>query len=526
MVANARWVSYPVNAAGEGTDGNGSGCKGTQGYARATASVGDTFNIGPTTNRLYIDMDGSDSGPYITLYSGSNLDPRFVARDITEKMHALGKSNDRWDAAKCVWTNHKTVGNCFEIYSGTLGSSSSVVVSTGGTNDASSVLGFSTATEQGGLPDGNGFGGDITVSGTYYGFFDETYKVVITNETYSDAASAPRGIGTPSKDPANSYDGTITTGGVYNFSGDNIYTLSIDVTNGTTMGGGTGNVPRLSWSSTGADSSTVATELLYPNHWYKVGDYGLMVKFTDAVFNQVSPAWTIACKAPDYVGGTNAIAPVGTAEYVWASDRGEKSTSSIVTSSGTFTQLGTRGLSIRFNPTGPSDDFNAGDEFYVICKAPQPDAYNISSLNYGNVTVSTESDVKCVIFEVESGAVEMSTVKFGLQNHGTFTHHEAGNDDTYFRFGTVGPDNMAGTNPTNGIEWYPNVAPGDIDSNTPPTYMFNTKANLSVVSTADDSESIGNLGLVSDPMWVNIRLGTSETGANSTINMRLYFDYS
>jgi len=202
------------------------------------------------------------------------------------------------------------------------------------------------------------------------------------------------------------------------------------------------------------------------------------------------------------------------------------STSPTTTSSGTPTALGKRGLTIKFNPSGSPDNFSAGDEFYVICRAPKPTSYNITSLNYGNVTVSTESDVKCVVFEIESGAVEMSTVKFGLQSHGSFEHHDAGNDDTYFRFGTVGPDNVAGVAPTNGIEWYPNVTAQDIDNDTPPSYLYSTKANLSVVSTADNSESIGNTGLMSDPMWVNIRLGSAETGANSTINLRTYFDYS
>ena len=516
MVANTRWVSYPVSAVGEATDGNGNGCKGTVGYSRATANVGDTFTIGSTTNRLYITIDG-DAGPYITMYSGSNLDPRFLAKDITEKMHALGKNTDRWNAARCVWTNDKTEGNCFEIHSGTLGSSSSVSVSLAGTNSGASVLGFGTSTEQGGTAGTYGFSGDVTVSGTYYGFCDELYKIIITNDSYTEAVTAPRGIGTPAKDASNSYDGTMIAGGAFSGGSDITYTISIDVTNGTTMGGGTGNVPRMSWASSGGDSSTTATELLYPKHWYKVGDYGLMVKFTDAVFNQVSPAWTIACKKASYVGGTNASGPVGTAQYVWSSDRGDMSSSPVTTSSGSFTQLGSRGLSIRFNPSGSPDNFNAGDVFYVLCKAPQPESYNITSLNYGNVTVSTESSVKCVMFEVESGAVEVSTVKFGLQSHGTFSHHNAGNSDTCFRFGTVGPENTAGINPTNGIEWYPNVVAGDIDNDTPPSYLYNTKANLSVVSSADDSETIGNTGLMSDPMWVNIRLGSSETGSKELV---------
>jgi len=529
VAAITRWVNFPPDAGGVVTDGNGSAYKGTTGYSRATSSVTDTFTIGPTTNRLYVTLDG-DSGPYITMYSGTNLDPRFLAKDITEKMHDLKPTDDRWAGAKCIWTNNKAEGNCFEIHSGTLGSSSSVVVTTGLTNDGSALLGYAVPTEQGGLVHSlpshtTGFSGDITVTGDYYGFLDEMYTIVITNDTYADAGVAPRGIGTPVKGGSNSYDGSMVTGGVFNASSDLTYTVSVDVTNGSTMGGGWGNVPRISWVSTGSDSSTASTELLFPNYWYKIGDYGLMVKFTDAVFNQVSPAWTIACKKPDYVGGANASGPVGTAEYVWASDRGEMSSSPVVTSSGVASQLGSRGLSVVFNPVG-LDEFNAGDEFRVICTAPKPTSYNITSLNYGNVTVSTESSVKCVVFEIESGAVEMSTVKFGLQSHGTFSHHNAGNSDTQFRFGTVGPDNTAGTNPTDGIEWWPNVVAGDIDNDTAPAYLFNTKANLSVVSTADDSESIGNTGLMSDPIWTGIKLGSSETGANSTINMRLYFDYS
>jgi len=523
MAAITRWISFPADAGGEVTDGNGSAYKGTLGVCRATASVGDTFTIGPTSNRLYVSLDG-DTGPYITMYSGTNLDPRFVAKDITEKMHDL-KVGDRWGASKCLWTNDKAEGNCFEIYSGTLGSSSSVVVTTGESNDASAILGFATLLNPGGLADANGFSGDITVTGDYLGFLDETYTIVITNDSYSEAGVAPRGIGTPTKDGSNSYDGSMVTGGAFNGPTDLTYTINVDVTNGSTMGGGNGNVPRISWVSTGSDSSTVSTELLFPGYWYKVGDYGLMVKFTDAVFNQVSPAWTIGCKKPDYVGGSNPSGPVGTAEYVWASDRGEMSSSPFLTSSGVATQLGTRGLSVVFNPVG-SDDFNAGDEFRVICTAPKPNGYNITSLNYGNVTVSTESSVKCVVFEIEAGAVEMSTVKFGLQSHGTFSHHDAGNNDTEFRFGTVGPDNTAGTGATNGTEWWPNVVPGDIDDNTAPVYLYNTKANLLVVSTADDSESIGNTGLMSDPIFTGIRLGSSETGANSTVNLRLYFDYS
>lgn len=522
MGAITRWNSYGIDAQGVATDGRSQACKGTRGYSIGYASVGDSFTIGPTTNKLYLTIDG-ESLPYITLYSGADLDPRYVARDITEKMHAAGKSDQRWDNAICRWENvhnGSMDGNRFKIYSGTLGSSASVAVGTGGAESADVVLGFDTATEVGGSATSNTFNGGITISGTYYGFLDEVYHVVISNDN-----DASRGIDTPGKSGSNTYNGTMTTGGVFNHASDILYTINIDVTNGTTMGAGTGNVPTIAWTSTGSvDDSNNSVELLYPNFWYTIGTKGLMVKFTDAVFNQCSAAWTVQCYTPDYAQGTNASAPVGTAEYVWSSDRGDGSASPIATISGTATRLGTRGITISFTQGGTN--LEAGDEFFVICSAPKPSNYNITSINYGNVTVSTESDVKCVMFEIESGAVEMSTVKVGLNSHGSFSHHNAGNSDTYFRFGTVGVGSNAGSGNTNGIEWYPNIVAGDIDSDTPPNYLYATKANLSVVATADDSETVGNSGLVADLMWMNIHLGTAETGANSSIVVRSYFDYS
>lgn len=530
MAARTRWVQYTPSSEGTIGDGRGEGCKGTNGFVIGTASVGDTFNIGGTTNRLYLSMDG-DSGPYITMYSGADLDPRFIARDVTEKMRNLGKSDARWDQAFCEWGNAfdratgTTYENCFKIYSGTLGSASSAVV-TSGTNSGHTVLGFGTSVTQGGTANHSqgayNFSGDATVSGTYYGLFDEIYKVVISNDN-----DATRGIATPTKDGSNSYDGTLTTGGAYNNTADLLYTIAINTANGSTMGAGTGNVPLISWTSTGsADDSTTTVELLYPNHWYNIGTKGLMIKFTDAVFNTVSPAWTIQCYKPDYAQGSNATAAVGSAEYIWSSNRGDMSSAPVATVSGSLTQLGIRGARIQFDAIAPNWNLAAGDEFYVYCSGPTPSTYNITSLNYGNVTVSTESDVKSVMFEVEAGAVEISTVKFGLQSHGTFSHHDAGNSDTMFRFGTMGPTNNAGSGLDTGMEWYPGIVAADIDSDTPPSYLYATKEDLAVVATADNSEAVGSLGLTGDAIWLNIKLGTAETGANSTINNRLYFDYS
>ncbi len=510
MAATTRWVSYLISSAGRAGDGDGSNCLGTRGYSRATASVGDAFTIGSSNNKLYFSIDGA-SAPSITLASGTSLDPRFLARDITEKIHNLGKSDDAFDQSQCVWEN-----NQFKVYSGKLGSSSSVSVGTGA-NTAHTTLGWGSSDETGGSADSNAYNGGITISGTYSGFFDEIYKIILSKET---------GIGTPSKGGSNSYTGTMTTGGQFSTdSGDDTYTITIDTTNGTTMGAGTGNVPTMSWTSTGADNGG-PVELLYPGYWHNVGTRGLMAKFTDAVFNTCNPAWTVACLEADYVQGSNATGPAGTAKYIWSSSRGDDSSSALTTSSGTPTRLGTRGITISFNG---SNNFSAGDEFYVIATPPQPYSYDISNLNYGNVTVSTESPVKCVMFEITSGAVEMSTVKFGLQSHGSFSHHDQGNSDTKFRFGTVGAGNTAGTSPINGLEWRADVVATDIANDTPPSYLYATKEDLAVVADADNSESIGvshYMGMVADPIWLNIKLGSSEVGANSSINSRVYFDYS
>ncbi len=514
--AITRWVQYPIDSVGIADDGRGAGCVGTKGSSTALSSVGDSFTIGSNNDRLHLNIDG-DTAPYIVLTSGVDLDPRFLAKDVTEKMHDLGKNDARWDNAICEWTNTPNQGNCFKISSGSLGTSSSVSV-VSGTDSAHSTLGFSTKSEVGGGDGINNFSGTVSISGTYGGFLDEVYTIFITNDN-----DASRGIGTPTKNIT--YAGTMSTGGIYTYTTDTIYTLTIDVTNGTTMGGGIGNVPRMTWtSSPSSDDSTVATELLYPNTWYNVGTKGLMVKFTDAVFSAGN--WTIPCYKADYTSGTNVTDSPGNAYFAYSSSRGDMGDAAVTPVSGTFGPLGSRGIYFKFNPTSGADMLGVRDTFSVTCSAPKPNAYDVNNLNYGNVTVSTESDVKCVIFEVLSGAVQLSTVKFGLQSDGSFSHHDAGNADTDFRFGTVGPGNLGGTSPENGIEWHQNVVPSDISSNTPPPYLYSTKANLSVVATADDSESIGNVNLMGDPIWMNIKLGSSETGANSQILHRVYFDYS
>ena len=105
MAAITRWVQYDVASVGTIGDGNGAGCTGTRGYTIGTASVDDTFTISDTNNKLYLKVDGDASFTEITLYSGAELDPRFVAQDITNKMRSLSKNDDGWDHAICNWNN-------------------------------------------------------------------------------------------------------------------------------------------------------------------------------------------------------------------------------------------------------------------------------------------------------------------------------------------------------------------------------------------------------------------------------------
>jgi hypothetical protein len=537
MSAVTRWVEYPIDGGGEASVvSQGLGGIGQRGYSMATGATDkDMFSIGAGNNRLYVNFDGqapSPSTPYVTLTSGVDLDPRFVARDITERLHNLGRGTEAYDFAQCVWENNR-----LRLYSGTLGNSSSVVV-VSGSQTAHLELGWGTQTNPGGTNnnltgstnDDGGYDGGILVSGTYNGFFDEEYTIVVGHEGTINAEL---------KGGSNNYTGTMTVGGVYNANESITYTIFINVQDGangggTTMGGGIGNVPRMTWSSsTGTDDCPSPVDLLYPNYWYKVGTKGLMVKFSDAVFSHCPDvdeyAWTVACdKSVNAFPGGNTFGSPGSAYYLYGSTRGDDSGDSSVLSAtaGNYTQLGSRGLSIAFTSTA---GLHATDEFRVICKPPQPKSYDITNLNYGNVTVSTEAPVKAVIFEIMSGAIEMSTVKFGLQSHGTFEHHNENNDDTFFRFGTVGPGNTAGSNPVDGLEWREGVLASDISNDVAPSYLAGTKENLNVVSDADDSESIGAssyMGMTSDPIWLNIKLGASEVGANSTINYRIFFDYS
>ncbi|MBD3260709.1 MAG: hypothetical protein GF334_03395 [Candidatus Altiarchaeales archaeon] len=538
MVAVSRFVEFSVTAqtfaTGASTD---SPAQGTYGFSRGTGLSGaDTFTITKDSNdQLQVNINGV--GPEtITLTSGTDLDPRFVARDIEFRLHEAN-SADAFKFAQCKWRNGNwgispkgpNSENSFIIYTGQLGSNggaNDVNVSAGG-NDARATLGFDTVNEQAGADFAGGYTGTVTVSGNYGGQFDDQYMIQISDhETVFDATAN----GSPTYSASN-----VTTGGLYTNSTDTTYTITIDTTNGSTMGAGNDNVPQMTWTSSPvSDSSASPIELLYPDHFYDVGTNGLRVKFADAVFGN-NDQFDVVCS-----GATTANNdPDGGAKYIFDSYHGDSSKAlgiGATTTQQTGTQVGSRGVTVAFEDTGTLDAANS-DIFFITCRGPQPLTEPVTQLNFGNVTVSTNSPVKAVWFEIIGGAVSMSTVKFSLQSDGTFQHHDQGDNDTEFRFGTAGAGNSApGSGPTsNSQEEFPVDSSGqgrilatDIDSDTPPNYLFATKQDLAVVSSADNAESIGNFqgGLVSDFIWLAIKLGANETGANSNINYRMFFDFS
>lgn len=528
MAATSRWVRYPVAGT---TSFIGTEQSGYRGLQRGTLSTADSYTIpGSSSNQIKVEMDNLGGlAPYsITLTSGTNLDPRFVARDIQRKIQAVEATN-AYAYCQVEWSNWKSLNGYgqFVIRSGTTGSSSDVEI-TSGVSDATALLGMATLATEGGTanhigtatPAVNGaYTGTVTVSGTYRGAFDDVYKVVCADDQLVSAATYGGG---------NTYGvanaGVATKGGFWNADSSDTYTVTVDTTNGSVSGGGTGFVPTFTVTSSQSDNVATPQEILYPDENYYIGSKGLTLRFSDAVFGN-GDTFTIVCTLP--TGGNGAV---GVAEYVYTSTLGDDSApaTSTVTSTG-GTALGTKGLTISWTDSG---ELTLRDEWTVVCKGPTPEQYGVTNVSYGNVTVTTESPVKVHQFEIISGAVDMSSVKFSLQNHGTFAHHDAGDMDTYFRFGTAGFGKPGdGTTANNGPEWTTSVSASDLASaktsgNTgAPIALDSTVVDLAVVASADNAEDIGNRSLVSDFIWTNIRLGAQESGANSTVNYRLYFDY-
>jgi hypothetical protein len=450
---------------------------------------------------------------------------------MQRKLQALQSLGNAYKYARAEFSNYKSANGegHFSIWSGTTGGSS-VVAITAGDNDGRSVLGLSTVTAEAGTTYHTGtstannaaYTGTVTTSGTYGGMFDEEYYVVISNDVLVSSSA----------DGGNTYTGTLVAGG--DWCGDSAasYAVTIDASGGKEVqNAGTGSVPTFTANDSGAYNDDVSTgqELLYSDGWYYLGEYGAKVKFSDAQFGD-GDAFTVACAVSTDAGDGSSSCAVASAAFIWSSTRGDDATSASSCNT-TLTAVGTKGVQIAWSDSG---QLTAKDAWRIICRAPQPEAYAVTNVAYGNVTVTTNSPVKVHQFEIMSGAVQLSNVKFSLYSHGTFSHHDAGDSDTEFHFGTVGAGHRAdgASGAGTGVEWHTSVTASDISNNKTggntgaPTYLWASKLDMAVVADADSAEIVGNDELVGDFVFTAIKLGASETGSNSSVVYRSYFDYS
>ena len=525
MTATSRWVRFPVS----GVTYMSTALEGQRGFSRGIDDVGDTFTIpGSANNQIRVNVD-SGGAQLITLTSGVELDPRFVAKDIQRKVQAFSTVNNGFKWFTCEWSNMLSANgeSHFVMKSGSVGALSTVAV-TAGTSDASSILGVSTVAEHAGNANHTDYSfvlgtannvaytGVVTVTGTYGGLLDEEYNVTICNAALLSVT--PGG--------GNTYAGTATVTGDYNHDTACSYAVTIDTTGGNeVLNAGTGNVPTFTVNDTGGLNDDVATgqEMLFSDYYYYVGTKGAMLRWTDAQFGN-GDTFTITATPASAGGGA-----VGLATCRWTSSRGDNASSNATTSATPVT-IGTKGVSVAWSDSGV---LTAKDSWRILCRAPIPEAYGVTSMSYGNVTVTTNSAVKVHQFEIMSGAKLLSNCKFSLQNHGTFSHHDAGDGDTEFHFATVGPAQPGdGVAAGTGREWTADVSAAAISadktggSTGAPTSMYSSVLDLPVVADADSAAVVGNTDLSSDAIFTAVKLGANETGANSQITYRLYFDYS
>lgn len=514
MIATSRWVLFDPNAdtALTGQTNEAISGTGTVGYVEAsTATSGTVSIVAGVSDQMQVSVNGNGF-QQITLTSGTALDARMVAREIEFKLKQLPGSE--FDHVTCDYENNK-----FRIRSSSLGTTSSVAVDNG-TNDCLHLLGMAVSqggslsvTTQNGAASANNvaYTGQLTISGVYAGQFSDIYTVLI-GDTHPVGNSTPSGT--------NTYAGTSESAGDWNTGTAETYTVTISTANGSVMNNGAGNVPTFTVTSTQGDNVGTPIELLYADKWYNVGTKGVRIKFTDAPFGN-GDIFTIVCTPIDTVDGSNTAAAVGSAQYVWSSLREGKS-SSPTTTQVTGTAVGTKGVTVAFSNSG---SLTRRDSFRIICSGPQPTTLGVTVLNFGSVTVSTYSPTKVVWFELLSGATILANTKFGLNSNGTAQHHNAGNNDTKFAFGHSGE----GSPGSNGTEWKKGIVGStDLVSDTPPVYLYDTEDNMPVVSTADQSIPVGVAPgtMTSDFIYLAIKLGALETGANPSIVYRMFYDYS
>jgi hypothetical protein len=541
-MAIPRWTEMFTNSSGVGLSSylnaghaqNNMYGRGTPAVLTGTMPAEIPITITSSNSDLAIVMgDGLETNSKtITLSSGINLDPRVIARDITDKMHREYPVNTPlWTQAYCLWWR-----NNFEIRTGIAGLEASIRLNTC-SNNAADTLGLPVSAEaihgsnnnrlyDGGIAAGNKttntWSGTVTVDGTSFaGSWDE-YTVVAIN---SDAGLG-QGSASIITHASGTYPGVVTLGGVYNYTLGSTYHVSVTVSGSASyMNGVKDACPVLDWYSDPASGDTTSSgsiQLLYPNYPYPLGNKGLWVKFSNAPFSYPGDAWMIQASgivAPegyDYQWGS------AMRKIIWSSIRGDVEWAYQDTATyGDSFRVGRKGIYVTADQ---NYSVAPGDVLRIRVPGPVPYLFDITSINLGNITVTTSSRVFAVRFDLIGGAIELTNVRFSLLDNGGMAYHDGVN--TAVRFGTVGPGQKA-VNQDYDVEWWNEVVVQDLVP-TKPDYLYAIDANLTEVTTADDSKVIGIdpfESLISDYIYCSVMLGADESG-QKTMVYRCYFDYT
>ena len=181
MTATSRWVRYPISSATYVSTSK----VGTPGEARGSALAADAITIpGSSDNQLKVALDGQSApAPYqLTLTAGTDLCPRFIARDIQRKVQALYSTVLVDDAAKalayryfqCEFINFGSAAgkSQFVCRSGSTGGSSAVSIQDGDST-VLTLLGMNSQTTAAGTVYHRG----STTANTYAGTTTVTGKI-------------------------------------------------------------------------------------------------------------------------------------------------------------------------------------------------------------------------------------------------------------------------------------------------------------------------------------------------------------
>ena len=118
----------------------------THGRSLSEENAADTFDLDSSNRYLTVSIDDKTPTGYDTISCGeATLSGAEVAANIQTSLRALGRySDDGYQLATCSFD---AANNQFTISSFNIGPKSSVVVSAGASDDASSILGFTSPTE-------------------------------------------------------------------------------------------------------------------------------------------------------------------------------------------------------------------------------------------------------------------------------------------------------------------------------------------------------------------------------------------